>query len=310
MQQTRRDFLKDLPALALMYYFGKRGKLFDYNNHSTHDLSVAAIETNLDLLSNYTERSERTLEQLANLLKNEGSIDIVLTSEGNFSGYVDINSNYNDRKRLVLHQVDGEYKLHPSSDGDIISKVEFVQDLARRYGSNIFLGTFYEVSDEKTFDNTQLHIDLNCRIFARKRKREPPEKDLLIQTSSGKTYKALSLICWEAFQGREVRINGQTHYAPPNWAINGAPYDIMLHPKDTPETSAAEVFSYVEKLGVPSHIEETVKDFKRYYSLYFKLLKEGAPLVIADRSQMGIFNKDLSPFKNFHKTKEYTVVRI
>ena len=134
----------------------------------------------------------------------------------------------------------------------------------------------------------------------------------MIQTSSGGTYKSLSLICWEAFVDPEiqVKIGDKIHYKPKKWVTDGTPYDIMLHSKDTTDTEASEIFSYAQNLVIHPDIENTIKDFKHYYSLYFKLLKSNAPLVIADRSESGIFAQDLSNFKNFHKTKDYALIRI
>ena len=85
----------------------------------------------------------------------------------------------------------------------------------------------------------------------------------------------------------------------------------MLHSKNSPDEDATAIFHYAQKLWTPRNAEDenTIKDFNRYYSLYFKLLKHGAPLLIANRSEMGIFNRDLSAFKNIQRTKDYTLLR-
>ena len=316
MQKTRRELLKNVPAAAMAFYLGGCMHSSAYTtSNSKPKLSLAVIQTNCDSSANYPQRSEKTLEQLARLFNEQGPIDLVLTSENNFDGHTNLSSGHDDRRILVLGRAGDEYTIQPKSDNDVSGKINFVQELAKKYESNIFLGTFYEDPGKPNthFFNTQLHIDLNGKIAGRKRKWEPAENNFLIQTSSGKTYKALSLICWEAFVDKDIqiKINGEIYYAPQKWVRDGSPYDIMLHPKDSSDETTAGIFQYSQKWWTPRNVEDenTIKDFKREYSLYFKLLKQGAPLLIANRSEMGIFNQDLSAFKNTHKTKDYLVVR-
>lgn len=301
----------------------------DYCRESYTGLSLAPIK------SSRADFGVPVLNKIAKLLETEGQVDLILTPEYTFyESYAEEHEPYDVDyeilyNTLILEKTDEGYEVDPSSHSQIRFYVKYAQELAAKYKSNIFLGTFAEEdSEEDKIYNTLLYINSEGKIIARKRKFHPPEEEFVITASNGKSYKVLPLICGEAWHTTSPSPD-DAETAIPEWVetmVNQyGRFDIIIHSlaqADMPFDDFAEVFvqeirteeqlyeekPYIRDMDFASWIRNVYHD---YYDRYMNNINSCSPMVISDIDSIAaVLNPKLKPFEKYIVTEDYVLVRI
>ncbi len=258
------------------------------------------------------------IDRIKDLLENH-PVSAVMTAEYAFFPPGDING------FIQLQEKNGKYEVDSVSTPEYGNYLNQLQDLAKKHQTDIFAATFKERSLEEVpidqygmpqYQDTMLHIDKNGEIIGIARKGLDTRGDWTIQ-QNGHTFQTLPLICQDI--ATETYPNPERPGYPKAKvpaSLEGKTYDVLLHPqrlKDVPVEALTDM-----NQGVDS---QTARDYATYkehiqfmvdnsYSDYFRVLKEGAPIVTTDVNMAGAFTTDGKPFNEYENKKDYSIVQI
>lgn len=284
---NRREFIELLMISALVpkYSLSCR-KLI-----AKQKLSLSSINEIVDLNA---ISSNNVLNKLELLFKREKNVDFVLTPEYSF---------YDINRPVKLEKRFGQYALTGSHDF-VKRIIERAGNLASKYNSNIFLGTFAETDERGNLRNTLLQIDSNGKIVGRKRKFQILEDNFGFKAKDGKFYSVLPLICGDLFDEKileDIKKYGKKFDIMAYTANLGTNFDIL-------SGCVQDSGRNIEK----GFVKEVEENFRNFFYRYFENISEDGIIVISDgakRNSSAILRGNLKLFSDYIIKDEYVLAR-
>lgn len=287
----RREFSK----IILLGGLAARYLLFCKNSEKKREgLSLSAINTWID---KDAASADLVLDRIELLFRKEEHIDFVLTPEYSF---------YDINRPLRIKKERDRYIMHDTNDF-IREKVDRASNLACKYNSNLFLGTFAEIDEKGGRYNTLLQIGPEGKIRAKKRKSYFLEDEYKFKAKNKKTYRVLPLICSDLF---EEKIRKEMMGSKEK-------YDILAYTANL-GVKFSNLSKYLQGLLDRQQIDENsveseIRNFKEYFGKYNENILNKGKIVISDgawKDLGAILKSDLNPFPYYQSKKEYVLTRL